>query len=495
MKIAFITSETFPYIKSGGLADVAGTLPKILESLGCEVKLFLPKYNLINEEKHRLKFIDDIIIPIKVAGKTHSVYLHRSTLPGSNVEVNFVDCPYYYSRGKIYTNDDDEDERFILLNKAVLELLQRFNWYPDVIHCNDWQTGLVPLYIKDNYGWDALFRKTATVYTIHNIGYQGQFSDQTFYKADINKKTIQPSVLNESELFSFMKNGILFSDIINTVSETYALEILTQEYGAGMDEMLNERRTDLFGIVNGIDYSEWNPLTDEHIPFHYCTSRIEGKEKTKKYLLEKFNLTYDKNIPVIGIVSRLVSQKGFDILAQSIHNLMQLNAQWIILGSGEDRFEDLFKSLTHSYPHKVASYLGYNNNLSHLIEAGSDMFLMPSRYEPCGLNQLYSLRYGTVPVVRKTGGLADTVMDWHDLLSFGNESGNGFSFNDYSAIALLTTVQRAVETFRDKISWKKIQQNGMIKDLSWEHSAKKYFDLYGRAIEKRKTDQPNLPVM
>ena len=283
-----------------------------------------------------------------------------------------------------------------------------------------------------------------------------------------------------------MKNGILFSDIINTVSQTYALEILTPEYGAGMEKILNERRVDLFGIVNGIDYSEWNPLTDENIPFHYTAKKIAGKEKTKKYLLESFNLNYDKDTPVIGIISRLVGQKGFDILAQSIHNLMQLNAHWVILGSGEDRFEDLFRSLTYSYPHKAASYLGYNNYLSHLIEAGSDMFLMPSRYEPCGLNQLYSLRYGTVPIVRKTGGLADTVTDWHDLLSFGNDTGNCFSFSDYSAQTLLTTVQRAVETFNDKKTWKKIQRNGMLKNYSWEHSAKEYLDLYRRAIEKRK---------
>jgi starch synthase len=485
MNIAFVASEAFPYAKTGGLADVAGALPKALENQGCNVKLFMPKYGTIDEKKFALTFIKEIKIPVQVAGETRMVFLHRSVLPGSNVEVNFIDCPHYFFRKSIYTNDPDEDERFILFNKAVLELIKLSNWVPDIIHCNDWQSGLVSFYLKENYKTNNKFSRTATLFTIHNVGYQGHFSEETYYKAEINRDLVLPFDPDRSSDFSFMKNAVMYSDMINTVSQTYALEILSPEYGSGMDKILNERKTDLFGIVNGIDYSEWDPLIDEYIPYHFNFDNLEGKRRNKKYLLEKFNLNYGETIPLIGIVSRLAGQKGFDIVAESINELMSLDLQWIILGSGEDRYENLFRSLAHSFPDKVGSHIGYSNDLSHLIEAGSDLFLMPSRYEPCGLNQIYSLRYGTVPVVRRTGGLADTVRDWHEFNSLGNESGTGFSFNDYTSMALVSTVSRAVETFKEKELWKKIQKNGMALDYSWEHSANDYLALYKKALTKK----------
>jgi len=485
MKVAFVSSEAVPFAKTGGLADVAGALPKALEKLGCNVKLFIPKYGIIDEKKFHLIFIKEIELPIHVAGTTRKVFLHQSVLPGSNVEVNFIDCPHYFFRKSIYTNDPDEDERFVLFNKAVIELINLSDWVPDIIHCNDWQSGLLPLYLNENYKTNKKLSRTATLFTIHNVGYQGLFSEETYYRAEIKKDLVLQFDPERSAGFSFMKTAVLYSDIINTVSQTYALEILTPEYGSGMEKILSERKTDLFGIVNGIDYSEWNPLIDEYIPYHFNFDNLDGKRRNKKHLLEEFNLSYEEKIPLIGIVSRMAGQKGFDIVAESLNELMKLEAQWIILGNGEDRYENLFRSLAHSFPDKVGTYIGFSNDLSHLIEAGTDMFLMPSRYEPCGLNQLYSLRYGTVPIVRRTGGLADTVSDWHEFNSLENKGGTGFSFKDYTSKALISTVSRAVETFKEKKVWKQIQKNGMALDFSWEHSAKDYLDLYKRALTKK----------
>ena len=485
MKVAFLSSEVFPFAKTGGLADVSGSLPKALAKLGCDIKIFMPKYSSIDEKKYQLKFIESIKIPITVADNIRNAFLHKATLPGSDVEVIFVDCPYYFSRGSVYTNDTDEDERFILFNKAVAEIILHLDWIPDIIHCNDWQTGLIPFYIKNNYGRNSRFQKTKTVFTIHNIGYQGVFPAGSFYKAEIEADSVNNVDPKPSNKLSFMKTGLLFSDTINTVSKTYSHEIKTPEYGAGMEIILKKKKGSLHGILNGIDYSEWNPLTDENIPFHFNVKSIDSKKRNKKYLLERFNLKYDDTIPLIGIVSRMVKQKGLDIVAECMDELMKLNAQLVVLGSGEDEYEDLFRSLSYSYPDKVANYIGYNNELAHLIEAGADIFLMPSHYEPCGLNQLYSLRYGTVPVVRKTGGLADTVKDWSKSKNSKGKSGTGFSFNDYSAEALLEAVKRAIDTFHDKKAWQKIQENGMKQDFSWEQSGKDYIKLYESTLNKK----------
>lgn len=485
LKVAFAASEAVPFAKTGGLADVAGTLPVFLGELGCEVKLFIPKYSSIDETKYGLNYCWELgELPIRVAGNVYSVHVHKSSLPDSNVEVYFIDCPHYFFRGSIYTNDSDEDERFILFSKSVIETLQRLQWAPDILHCNDWQTGLLPLLLKDNYGWDKMFNETKTVFTIHNIGYQGVFPKTVMFSAELNGDYFYPGGPVEFyDKVSFMKAAIVFSDVINTVSEKYAEEILTAEYGNGMEKSLLDRKEDLYGILNGVDYDVWNPVSDRLIPFRYNAGYLNGKLKNKKFLLEHFNRDYKENLPLIGIISRLVKQKGFDLVAQEIDNLMQLKANWIILGSGEDSYENLFKDVALTYPGKTAIYIGYNNELAHLIEAAADIFLMPSHYEPCGLNQIYSLKYGSVPVVRKTGGLADTVQDWHELIIKKDESGTGFSFNDYSGTALLTTLQRSIDTFKNKTVWKKIQKNGMNKDYSWKTSAEKYISLYGIALK------------
>ncbi len=482
MNIAFIASEAVPFAKTGGLADVAGALPKALEKLGGKVKLFLPKYGSIDDSAYDIRYNWEIgEIQIKIGDNNRPAYVHNTKLPGSNVDVIFIDSPHFFNRGKLYTNDNDENERFILFNKAVIETIKRLNWSPDIIHCNDWQTGLIPLLIKENYRDEDLFNKTASLFTIHNIGYQGNFGEDTVYKAGINNALYYPGGPTEYYgSFSFLKTALVYSDMINTVSKTYSEEILTPEYGTGMENILASKKDVLFGILNGVDYKTWNPETDKLIPFRFAPNYLTGKLKNKRYLLEHFNLPFDQNVPLIGIVSRLAVQKGFDLIEESINDLMSINAQWIILGSGEVKYENLFMSLVKKSSDKVAAYIGFNNELSHLIEAASDIFLMPSHYEPCGLNQIYSLKYGTVPVVRSTGGLADTVANWNPK----DQTGNGFSFKDYSSVELVKTMNEAVNIFKDKKAWRIIQQNGMSKDYSWNTSAEEYFKLYNSALGK-----------
>jgi starch synthase len=484
MKIAFASSEVVPFAKTGGLADVAGALPKELSNLGNEVKVFMPKYYTINEYEYGHHY-DSLIgeLKISVGGYEHSVHVFYGKLPDSDVDIYFVHYPNFFHREKIYTEDWDEDERFILFSKAVIQIMQKLGWAPDIMHVNDWQTSLIPVLLKENYGWDRLFLKTKTVLTIHNIGYQGRFSLESYKRAELPPHLYENNgILVHEGDSNFLKAGILYADVINTVSETYAKELLTPELGAGMDKYLWQRNEDFYGIINGVDYNIWNPETDEHIPFHYSIENLVGKEEDKQYLLNKFKITFDSTIPTIGIISRLVTQKGFDIISEILDKLLNQNIQLIVLGSGENKYEEMFKSAANRFPKKVGVYIGYNENLAHLIEAGTDIFLMPSHYEPCGLNQIYSLKYGTVPVVRKTGGLADTVQDWNEYNEYGQDIGNGFSFYEYSGEALLQSINRAINDYHNKSVWKKIQRNGMIKDYSWKHSAQEYVELYRNII-------------
>jgi starch synthase len=480
MKIAFVSSEAVPFVKTGGLADVSGALPKALENLGCELKVYIPKYSIVDDSKFDLRYRSDLgEIQIKVAGQIRVIKIFQSKLPNSNVIIIFIDCPYYFNRNSIYTNDKDEDERFILFSKGVLESMRMEKWAPDIIHCNDWQTGLIPLYIKDNYKGEDIFSKTKSLFSIHNIGYQGRFPKSTIVKADLNEKYyFREGPVEIDNTFSFLKTGLWFADIITTVSETYAKEILTPEYGAGLENVLILKRNSLYGILNGVDYSDWDPSFDKYLRFHYSVNDLSGKLKNKEYLLNYFKLKFDENIPLIGIVSRLTGQKGFNIFTQALPDLIKLKAQWIIIGEGEEIYENMIKTVTMKFPEKVASYIGFNNEFSHLVEAGSDMFLMPSHYEPCGLTQIYSLKYGTVPIVRKTGGLADTIQDWDELNYQGLDIGNGFSFYDYSPVALYSSIKRGLDTFPHKMIWNKIQHNGMSRDFSWDKSAQKYVQLY-----------------
>ena len=476
MKVCFVTSECVPFVKTGGLADVSGSLPIALSNLGCQVKVFLPLYNLIDINKHNLKTISEFKNNnVQVGEKKNTFNLLYGKLPNSDVEVYFIDCPEYYNRDKVYTDDKDEDERFIFFQIAVLKTLQKVKWSPDIMHCNDWQASLIPIYLKTNLNCDRLFSSTSCLLSIHNIGYQGRFPKETVLKANLSYKNYYPDGPYELDnSFCFLKTGIVYSDIISTVSPTYAKEIQTSDFGAGLDNVLRDRKNDLYGILNGIDTKTWNPGTDDIIPFNYTYQNIENKLKNKKELLDFSGLEYGEDTPVIGIVSRLAGQKGFELLVPIFDELMEQKLKFVILGDGEKKYEEFFKKISLKYSDKVFLYIGYNNELAHLITAGSDMFLMPSRYEPCGLNQMYSLNYGTVPIVRKTGGLTDTVKDYDEY----KENGNGFSFNAFESTELLSTIKRALNLFEQKDKWNEIMKRGMQEDFSWDHSAEKYVELY-----------------
>jgi len=483
VRVCFVTSECVPFVKTGGLADVSGALPKALAKLGCEVKVFLPLYGAINTTEHGLTFVPELHdLPVKIGDKSVRFHGWYKKDEISGVEYYFIENSAYYHRAQVYTADADEDERFIMLQTAVLQILQKQNWSPDILHCNDWQTALMPVYLKERFAGDPVFAETASVLSIHNLGYQGRFGSSSIHKAGLSYGKYYPSGPFEFySSFSFLKAGIVYADLITTVSETYASEIQTPEYGASMDGVLATRRDALFGILNGIDTEHWNPAIDEFIPQKYSLETIDLKIKNKQALLKQLRLPFDENVPTIGMISRLTPQKGFELLPPVFHEIMKFPLQLVVLGSGDQEYEDFFRWAVYEYTDKVSAYFGFNNELAHLITAGCDMFLMPSRYEPCGLNQMYSLNYGTVPIVRRTGGLADTVQDYHEF----NGAGNGLSFYDFTPYALWTSVERAVKLFHQKAIWREIIERGMAADFSWETSAKKYLEVYKRAKMKR----------
>ncbi len=485
MRVAFCSSEAVPFAKTGGLADVSGALPIAVAELGCEVKLFMPLYDSIKVDEYGFVFASDLKqLMVPVAGRQQPVNVFYGHLPDSPVEVYLIDCPHYYHRGSVYTSDADEDERFILLQHAAFQIMQRYSWSPDVLHCNDWQSALMPVMLRRSYDWDDLFKPTASVLSIHNIGYQGLFPAGSIGKAGLPREDFYSGGPFETHGgFSFLKAGISYADIVSTVSETYAHEIQTPQFGAGLDATLRARGGDLFGILNGIDPAVWNPMTDKHLAANYDSDSLDKKQKNKKALLSDFSLPYDPKVPVLGIVSRMAEQKGFDLLQPVLEPLLrQEKVQFVVLGSGQPTLEDFFNWAAAKYPDRVGVYIGYNDALAHRIEAGSDCFLMPSHYEPCGLNQMYSLAYGTVPIVHRTGGLADTVHDWHEM----GGQGNGFSFYEASPFALITTIKRALALFQDQKAWRAMQRRGMETDYSWGKSAERYLDLYWRAVHKHR---------
>ncbi len=485
LKILFVTSEVVPFVKTGGLADVSAALPQMLSELGHEVRIVVPKYGAVDSRKfkiHDVVRLKDIVI--KIGDKDVTFSLRSCFLPGQKVRVQiyFLDNQEYFgSRNSLYTdpstgNDyQDNDERFILLSRSVFELISKLGWIPDIIHCNDWQCGLIPAYLKTLYNNEETFKPFKTLFTIHNLAYQGDFPKSTF------KKTGLPDELNSEkgiEIYgkvNFMKSGLMFADVINTVSETYANEIRSnEELGAGLRSVFAKRKSDLFGIINGIDTKIWNPEKDKYIVKNYSAKTLEFKEQNKIYLAEKFGFEYNPKIPIIGIISRLYDAKGMDLINEAFADMMKLKIQVILLGTGERRYHTFFEKMSTKHKGKFACYLGFNDELAHLIEGGADILLMPSRYEPCGLNQMYSLVYGTVPLVRETGGLADTVIKYNDKTG----EGNGFAFKQYDSAAMLKELNRALKLFDDKKTWTRIMKNGMKSDFSWNLSAKKYLDLY-----------------
>jgi len=486
LKILFVTSEIVPFVKTGGLADVSSALPQMLSELGHEVRIVIPKYGAVDDRKfkiHEIVRLKDIVV--KIGDKDVIFSLKSCFLPGPRVRVQiyFLDNQEYFgSRNSLYTDlktgkdFPDNDERFILLSRSVMELIIKLGWIPDVIHLNDWQCGLVPAYLKTVYKDQESFSKFKTLFTIHNLAYQGEFSATSFKKTGLPKEleSVSKGIIHNGKV-NFMKSGLMFADVINTVSQTYANEIRTKdEYGEGLKDVLAKRKDSLYGIVNGIDKNVWNPEKDKQISANFSAKNIEEKLLNKKELAERFGLAYDEKIPIIGLISRLYDSKGLDLVQKAFPDLMKLDAQFILLGTGDQKYHSFFDKMSSKYPKKFASYLGFNDELAHLIEAGADMFLMPSKYEPCGLNQMYSLVYGTVPIVRETGGLADTVIKYNDK----TEEGTGFVYKKYDSDDMLKEIKRAIKIFEDKKTWQKIMRAGMKSDFSWDSSAKKYIELY-----------------
>ncbi|MEO5617989.1 MAG: glycogen synthase GlgA [Candidatus Eisenbacteria bacterium] len=486
LRIAFVTSELAPFAKTGGLADVSAALPLELHRLGHDVRLFLPLYPRVRDNARDLRVEEHLReIPLALGPAHYRFSVATASLPGSDLRVNLVDCPALFGRPSIYTSDADEPLRFLLLQRAAIELCQRMGWGPDVFHVNDWQSALVPLLLRTRYRWDRLFANTRTLLTIHNLGYQGTFTRDLLPHLDMGEDA---GMLHQDDLregrVNFLKHGILYADQLSTVSPTYAEEIQTEAYGFGVHEMLRARRADLVGILNGVDYSEWSPQSDRYLPKRYSERSVYRKEKNKVALHEKLGLEYDRDAPVAGIVSRLSYQKGFDLLFETLPALvMQADLRVAVLGSGEPQYEEFFAGLQRRFPGRVCFWRGFNEELAHLIEGGSDLFLMPSRYEPCGLNQMYSLRYGTAPVVRRTGGLADTVQPWNRATG----KGTGFVFEHFTSDGMMWAMKRAIECWRDRKSWQVLMKNGMQMDFSWQRQVREYVGLYQRLAGREVT--------
>ena len=470
MNILLAASEVVPYAKTGGLADVAGALPKALARLGHMVRVVMPRYNVEKIVSRGERLPGDLNVPFNSGTRSAAVYVDRS----GEVPVYFIDAPEYFSRGKLYGEADDA-ERFAFFSRAILELAKALGEKFDIIHLNDWMTGLVPAYLKTVYADDPDFAHTRTVFTIHNMAFTGLFRASQLPSFGL------PSWLDRTEggiefygTASALKSGLVFSDALSTVSPRYAEEIQTPEFGEKFDGLLRARRNDLFGILNGVDYDEWSPERDTHIPARFSAEDLSGKQVCKRDLLRSFGLPEDVNRPLIGCISRLSDQKGFDLIIDIADKMLNRGVAFVLLGSGAEMYERVFQSLRDSRRSQVGVYLGFSNELAHKIEAGSDMFLMPSRFEPCGLNQMYSLKYGTVPIVRASGGLEDTIENFDR----SSGRGNGFKFYEYNPARLLEKIYEALMVYADRDLWRKLMLNGMRADFSWDVSARRYVALY-----------------
>ena len=482
LKILFVSSEVHPFAKTGGLGDVSGALPLALKQQGHDVRVILPKYRCVSQSKRSIQPLGlTVAVPIGLEvkhGELHEGSLNRT------VPVYFVDQGSYFDREGLY-GDLDEDftdnaERFIFFDRAVLEACKVLDFQPDIIHCNDWQTGLIPCYLKTTFADDPFFRGTRSIFSIHNLGFQGNFDEQYLRLAHLPWKVFTLEGIEFYGFFSFMKAGLIYGDMLNTVSKTYSKEILTPENGFHMDGVLRQHQNKLSGILNGADYEEWDPRTDSNIKAQYGPKSLKGKLECKKSLARKLSLKLEDQTPLLCMVTRLSSQKGIDLLIQSFVELMVQDAALVILGSGEDRYESFFHEQNQDYPNRFRYINGFDEKLAHQILAGSDLLLMPSLYEPCGLTQMYALRYGTVPIVRRVGGLADTIKAFQP----GKNQGTGFLFKPSEADDWMLVLQKALDLYSKKKTWKTLMLNGMKQDFSWEKSAKEYVRLYRRALKK-----------
>ncbi len=476
MHVLFAASECVPYSKTGGLADVVGALPRAIAALGHHVTVYLPLYRQTHLKNPRT-VIASVTVPFD------DTYRFCSVVDGGKhhgVQFYFIDYPPFYDRDALYGTPlgdyHDNPERFALYCRAVLEAAKILG-LPHIFHCHDWQTALIPILLRTLYDQDPVLHGIPTVFTIHNIGYQGVFSPDTLPLLMLPWDLFTITKLEFFGKVNFLKGALTYADFITTVSRKYAQEIQTVEYGFGLEGVLRSRNPNVAGILNGVDYQEWNPATDRCIAARYSAQALEGKHECRRDLLLRFSLDPESTAPVVGIVSRFVAQKGFDLIALAADRLAHEDLTFVALGSGDKDFEDLFRRLVRQYPGRFSVKIGYDNEMAHRIEAGSDMFLMPSRYEPCGLNQIYSLKYGTVPVVRAVGGLDDTI----ELYDVRTGKGTGFKFHGYTPEALLAAMQAALALFRKPREWRKLMLNGMARDFSWPVSAREYLKIYDKA--------------
>lgn len=496
MRILYTASEVTPFAKTGGLADVAGALPLALARLGHDVKVVMPKYAVVSEGRWELIRRGDF--PVRLAGQDYPFTLWTGHLPDAPVELLFLANDRLFSRPGLYQEKGkdypDNLERFAAFNRAVLELPKWLDWHPDVLHGNDWQTALTFVYLNAQSMTPPLppLNKggrggVGTVFTIHNLGYPGLFPGAEFGKLGLPPEYFTPHTLEFYGKLNLLKGGLLFSGILNAVSPTYSREIQTVEFGHGLEGVLQTRQKDLFGIVNGVDYQQWNPAHDSYLPHPYDRQNLKGKRLCKEALQKELKLPVTE-APLLGMITRLTVQKGVDLVLEVLSELMRLDLQLIILGTGDPGIHRKLQQAMRRYSEKLSVNLTFDEPLAHRIEAGSDIFLMPSRYEPCGLNQLYSLRYGTIPVVRKTGGLADTVVDATPSHIVSGKA-TGFVFEAASGHALLTTLRLALELYKDRALWEGIMKTATAADFSWDRSAREYVKLYERAMEKARTEQ------
>lgn len=484
-RILFVSSEVAPFSKTGGLADISAALPRALAQTGCEVRVLTPRYGFINRDEYDLQPLDGASgLRADFRGRSLRFGLSRAPRRGE-VDTYFVECDPLYDRPGVYvdpfTNGDyiDNDYRFILLSRAALHLCRVTGWQPDVIHCHDWQSALAAFLVNRERGKKS-FTRTRTLLTIHNIAYHGLFGPESLDRiGDGAARFYFPGgPLEFYGHVSFLKAGLEFADMLNTVSPTYAREIQSSyEFGYGLEAVLRARGDRVVGILNGLDTDVWNPATDAHIAATYDADSLEKKELNKLALCARLGLAYDASVPLLGGVSRIASQKGFEILIPILSEILHLPARLVLLGSGDPQLEHAFHEFARLYPDRVAVSIGYDEGLAHLIEAGADIFLMPSKYEPCGLNQMMSMRYGTLPVVRATGGLADTVVDADDPAQ-----GTGFRFEEFRPEALLRAVRRAATMFGNRAQWTALQRNAMAQDFSWAQSARRYRELYDQCL-------------
>lgn len=468
MRVAVISSEAVPYSKTGGLGDVAGALPKALKAVGVDAVLMTPCYLQTKGEYLWETAIHDLNVDWR-----GGIYPAKAFYSEANGSPTFlIDAPSYFHRDSIYGFSEDY-ERFAFFNHAALALLKRIGPAPNIIHLNDWHCGFAAVELASSRRYDPFWRYTRTVFSIHNMAYQGGFSMGELWKLGFGSEFAR-NAFSFNGYASAMKAGLEVSDTLSTVSHRYSKEIQTSENGFGLEWLTRQRSNRLIGITNGIDYEVWNPETDSEIPAHFNVDDLEGKSACKRRLLEQFSLPVDIDRPILANVTRLTAQKGIDLIMQIAGEVVNSGAYVISLGSGEKKYEDFWQSLRDYAPRQVGIYRGYNESLAHLIEAGADMFLMPSKFEPCGLNQMYSLRYGTVPIVRAVGGLDDTVQNFDAV----NGTGNGFKFGQYRADKFLEKIYEALYAYGDKETWRIIQRNGMLQDNSWENAARKYVELY-----------------